>query len=104
MFKSIISDSQDQAINVQLIGDLDAQASDQFVEDIREKLAKGVRSIFLDFSKLEFLSSSGLRRLLAISKEVSALGGSIKCGGVSQDIMQIFVLTGFDEMLGMDKQ
>jgi len=100
MFKTNFEVKGDTA-QVALIGDLDATASEQFVSDVQNCLKQNVNIVVLDMEKLEFISSSGLRKLLTISKMIVESGGSMSVRNVSANIMQIFSLTGFDSLLGI---
>lgn len=86
---------------VKMIGDLDTNASEQFIADVEKCLKQDVREVNFNMEQLAFISSSGLRKLLAISKMVAAEGGALTVSNVSADIMQIFALTGFDGLLGL---
>ena len=56
----------------------------------------------MDFEKLEYISSAGLRVLLATHKKLSELGG-MKIKNVCSDIMDVFEITGFNEILEIEK-
>jgi anti-sigma B factor antagonist len=53
------------------------------------------KNIVLDCTKMEFISSSGLRLFLAIRKQALADGGNVTIKGASQDVKQVFTITGF---------
>ncbi|MDR2856103.1 MAG: STAS domain-containing protein [Methanomicrobiales archaeon] len=53
----------------------------------------------LDFAQLAYLSSAGLRVLLMALKTAKTKGASMSISGVSQEIMEVFEMTGFSEML-----
>ena len=53
------------------------------------------KHIVLDCSKLEFISSSGLRLFLMLRKATIAKGGDVTITGVSPEIKQVFTITGF---------
>lgn len=57
------------------------------------------REITLDFSRLSYVSSAGLRVLLMGQKEAKKKGGSIALFGVSEEIMEVLEMTGFADML-----
>ena len=78
-----------------LEGRLDTAASQQFAIDMEPLLDNADKAITLDCSKLEFISSSGLRLFLSLRKATIAKGGSITVTGVSAEIKQVFTITGF---------
>ena len=55
--------------------------------------------IMLDFAKLEYVSSAGLRVLLIGQKTAKAKGASMTVSSVSEDIMEVLEMTGFTDML-----
>ena len=56
----------------------------------------------LDFEKLEYISSAGLRVLLSRQKAASALGNMV-LRNVCEDIMEVFDITGFTDILTIEK-
>jgi len=53
------------------------------------------RNIILDCTKLDYISSSGLRIFLNILKSAKAKGDHVYIRGISDDIRAVFVMTGF---------
>ncbi len=51
--------------------------------------------IVLDCSKLEYISSSGLRLFLGVLKKAKVLGSHVYIKGLSEDIRSAFKMTGF---------
>ncbi|HZK42353.1 MAG TPA: STAS domain-containing protein [Clostridia bacterium] len=60
-----------------------------------------VTELVLDFSELDYLSSAGLRVLLAAQKRMN-LQGSMVVKNVNQLIMEVFDITGFSGILTID--
>jgi len=78
-----------------LEGRLDTSASQKFAVDMAPLLDNADKHIVLDCSKLEFISSSGLRLFLSLRKATIAKGGDVTIVGVSPEIKQVFTITGF---------
>lgn len=78
-----------------LNGRLDTAASQQFASDMEPLMNNADKHIVLDCSALEFISSSGLRLFLSLRKATIAKGGDVTITGVSDDIKQVFTITGF---------
>ena len=55
--------------------------------------------INLDFANLAYVSSAGLRVLLMGQKEAKKKSASMTLTGVSEEIMEVFEMTGFADML-----
>ena len=58
--------------------------------------------LFIGFSKVNYISSAGLRVLLACAQRMEVCGGSIKAVGVNDTLRKAFSLTGFLDILNVD--
>ncbi len=81
-----------------LDGRLDTNTSPQLDEFASDLASKGVTDIVVDMSKCEFVSSAGLRVIVAMQKR-AAVGGKLVFRGVISDVMDVFEMTGFDKIL-----
>ena len=59
------------------------------------------KEIELDFKKLAYISSAGMRVLLMGQKEAASKGGSMTLRGVSNEIMDLLKMTGFTDVLSI---
>lgn len=78
-------------------GWLDTQSSPQLGEAVRT--LNDPESLILDFAKLEYISSSGLREVVSAYKKMKSIGGVFSVIHVSSEVMDVFKLTGFDKKL-----
>lgn len=76
-------------------GRLDTPAAVKAQQEITPLLENADKEILLDCSRLEYISSSGLRLFLTIRKETAAKGGKVIIENVSDDIKKVFMMTGF---------
>jgi anti-sigma B factor antagonist len=78
-----------------LQGRLDTAAAAEVTPDFQKlnDYAKG--HLVLECKELEYISSSGLRLLLALRKQVATDGGKLQIRSISNDIRQVFMMTGF---------
>ena len=83
-----------------LAGRLDTMTSKQLENEV--VLFDGKESALLDFSKVEYVSSAGLRVLLVMQKKMNAQGGSMKLVGVIPEVNEIFEITGFSNILTIE--
>lgn len=60
-----------------------------------------VKNLQIDMEQLEYVSSAGLRVLLAASKKMKAKQGSMSVCHVGEDIMEVFEITGFNDILNI---
>ena len=61
----------------------------------------GVKTLVMDFTKLEYISSAGLRVLLAAQKTMNKQG-AMKVTGVNEIVNEIFEITGFSDILTIE--
>ncbi len=94
--KKIISDN---VTTLKLDGWLDTQSAPQLGEAVRELDSTG--SLVFDFDSLEYISSGGLREVIAANK---FMGGKFSVINVSDEIMDIFSMTGFDKKLDIRRK
>ena len=94
----IIENSAEKTV-ISLNGELDSNAAPQFATDMEPVMNEAGKEILLDFTDLEYISSAGMRTILLLNKTVNAKGGKVIIKGMSEDIRQIFHLTGFDALL-----
>ena len=86
-----------EALTVSLEGRLDTTTAPQLEESLRESMT-GIKELVLDFQDLEYISSAGLRVLLAAQKIMSKQG-EMTLTHVNETIMEIFEVTGFSDIL-----
>jgi len=83
-----------------LEGRLDTVTAPDLEKDLRDSLPD-VSELVLDFEKLEYISSAGLRVLLSAQKTMAKQGG-MKVIHVNETIMEIFEVTGFSDILTIE--
>ena len=83
-----------------LEGRLDTVSAPELEAELKDAL-EGVSELTLDFEKLEYISSAGLRVLLAAQKEMNKRG-TMKVTHVGETIMEIFEVTGFSDILTIE--
>ncbi|MBO7359194.1 MAG: STAS domain-containing protein [Clostridia bacterium] len=87
----------ERRLTLALEGRLDSDTAPQLEEQLSSAL-EGVTILELDFEKLEYISSAGLRLLLATQKRMNEQG-SMVIKNVSKGIMEILEITGFNGIL-----
>lgn len=83
-----------------LNGRMDTTTAPQLEVELKESLA-GVEHLVLDFSDLEYLSSAGLRVLLAAQKKMNKQGDMV-VRNVNETIAEVFDVTGFCDILTIE--
>lgn len=83
-------------LTVQLDGRLDTTTAPELEAVLKE--IGDVKELILDFEKLEYISSAGLRVVLGAQKTMNKQG-SMKVANVNDTVMEIFEVTGFADIL-----
>lgn len=82
-------------------GKLDALSSPSAEKKILDLIAQDHIFLIFNFTEVDYLSSAGLRILLASTKKVKAHNGNIIIYGVQEHVMEVFKMTGFDHLLNI---
>ena len=89
------------ALTVALEGRMDAVSAPQLEEELRTEM-ETVTDLTLDLEKLAYTSSAGLRVLLSAQKTMNKKGKMV-IRNVSPDIMEIFDMVGFTDLLNIEE-
>lgn len=84
-------------LNIALEGRLDTTTAPKLEAELKQNL-DGVKELTLDFAQLEYLSSAGLRVLLATQKTMNKQGAMV-IRNVNDVINEVFEVTGFSDIL-----
>ena len=88
------------SVTVALDGRLDTKTAPELETKIPD--FKNANDIILDLAKVDYVSSAGLRVILSMQKTVSGKGG-MKVINVDNNVMDIFEVTGFSEILNIEQ-
>ncbi len=94
---TITKNQNGDSLTVALEGRLDTTTAPELDKALRDSLA-GVTDLTLDFEKLEYISSAGLRVLLTLHKTMSNRGRMKVCN-VGEIVREVFEVTGFVDIL-----
>lgn len=84
-------------LTLALEGRLDTMTAPELEWELNSSL-DGAESLILDFSKLDYISSAGLRVLLSAHKAMAGKGG-MKVIHVNEIVSEVFEVTGFSDIL-----
>jgi len=76
-------------------GRLATPAAVQATRDMQPLMDHADKEITLDCTKLDYISSSGLRLFLSLRKEAAAKGGKVVIENINDEIKKVFMMTGF---------
>ena len=89
-----------KTLTISVEGRLDTITSPELETELKSSL-DGVTELIMDFEKLEYISSAGLRVLLSAQKTMNNQG-SMKVINVNDTVMEIFEVTGFVDVLTIE--
>ncbi len=97
----IQTSTADNALVLTLDGRLDAVTAPEFERKAADLIAASPGALIVDFARLDYISSAGLRALLATAKRIKAAGASMFCVGVSGPVKEVFDISGFSAVFQM---
>lgn len=80
-------------------GNLDTNTSVGAQDHINGLIDDGAAKLVVDFEKVDFVSSAGLRVLLATAKKLGGVGGSLRICGLNEAVNEVFEISGFSTIL-----
>lgn len=96
----IIKNLDGNKLVIALEGRLDTSTAPNLEAELKSSL-DGVEELVLDFTKLEYISSAGLRVILGAQKTMTKQG-QMKLTGVNDEVMEVFEITGFVDILTIE--
>ena len=96
----IEKNQEGEKLNLAVIGRLDTTTAPELEQELKESL-EGVNELVLDLAGLEYISSAGLRVLLAAQRRMNKQG-SMKLVNVNELVMEVFEVTGFSTILTIE--
>ena len=88
------------SLTIALEGRLDTTTAPELEKELKNGM-DGAETLTLDFGKLDYISSAGLRVLLSAHKAMSAKGG-MKVTNVNEIVKEVFDVTGFADILTIE--
>src|SRR5947208_10641239 len=86
---------------VRLAGRLDSGAAHAAEEGFNGILGGGTPHLAIDMTKLDYISSAGLRVLLVVAKKVQQAKGKVALFGLSPNVREVFTVSGFDTIFSV---
>ena len=94
MMKTTIQEQEGNLVAI-LDGRLDTIAAPETEQAMSSLYGCEGKDVIIDCTKVDYISSSGLRIFFGILKSVKAKGGHVYIKGLSEDVRSVFVMTGF---------
>jgi anti-anti-sigma factor len=80
-------------------GRLDAETADQLHGRLHGALDGGETAVILDLSKLDYISSAGLRIVLITARRLKESDGRFAVFGLRENVARVFKVSGFDTII-----
>jgi len=95
-----ISFTQSGAYGVVAVeGRIDTVSAPEFETQVLAWINQGRTRFVIDLSKLEYISSAGLRSLVVTARNAAVHGGGVCCCGLTGIVQQVFDVSGFSRIL-----
>ena len=91
---------ENRTLTVHLEGELNTLTAPDLQKDLRDVLPR-IDHLILDFSRLSYISSAGLRVILTAWQALESRG-SVTIRGARNEIREIFQITGLDELIAFE--
>lgn len=95
---TILQNKKDDKLILNLDGRLDTSTS-PLLEKYIESQGVELKELEMDLEKLQYISSAGLRVLLAVHKELKNRDGNLTILNPNEAVREVFLITGFSEIL-----
>lgn len=99
LFSQTLSDS---ILTVAPEGRLDSATSGEFSDYLGEHFTEEMKGLILDFSRVDFISSKGLRVLVTLYKQLN--GRTLEITGANTSVQEAFYLSGFTKIFRVSGQ
>jgi serine/threonine-protein kinase RsbW len=99
--KYLSGNSQNDICVMPVEGRVDAATSPRLSKQVHDQIDAGARFVLLDMQAVSFLSSSGLRSLLLIRRDLMTLGGELRLAALQPQVYEVFALTGFTQVFAI---
>lgn len=97
---NIVKEINDKTLILYVEGELNSSTAPVFESELTDSL-KGIKTLILDFEKLNYLSSAGLRVIL-VAQKVMQKQGKMIVRHVNEAVNDIFTITGFNNILDIE--
>jgi len=95
----IIEQNEDGFCILEVIGRLDTVSASEFDQMVAVLMERHNADMILDLSKLDYISSIGLRSILAVTKKLRAGGRKLALCGLTDFVKEVFEVSGFDSVI-----
>lgn len=95
----IRTEKREEVTIVSVKGRMDAVASPEFDRELNDRMAGGEKTFIIDFAELDYISSAGLRSILAAAKRLKEHGGQLSLASLKEVVREVFDISGFSSII-----
>jgi len=95
----VVDEEKGGILILHVSGRLDASTSPLVEKDIIKFIDAGSKQVVLDFAGVDYLSSAGMRLLLASTKKIKAIEGKLVVCSLSDMVLDVIKMAGFNHIL-----
>jgi anti-anti-sigma factor len=97
----ILTSKEANATVLTISGRMDAVTAPEFEKTIKQLIDEGNTAFVVDFKGLDYISSAGLRALLATAKLLKGKGGQLRFANITGTVKEVFDISGFGSIFQM---
>ena len=87
-------------LTIAVEGSIDTLTASDFETKVLKAL-EGAKKLVLDFAKVDYVSSAGLRTILLLNEKMDEQDGML-IKNINEEVRDVFEMTGFDELLTLE--
>lgn len=91
--------NEEKGILVSVAGRMDAVSSPEFEKELARLIDEGNVNFVIDLAALDYISSSGLRSVLATAKKLKGRNGRILLASLQTVVKEVFEISGFSTII-----
>jgi anti-anti-sigma factor len=91
-------ESAGDVVIARLAGRLDSGSAPSAEEQLTRAIGSGTPRLAIDLSKLDYISSAGLRVLLLVARKIQQAHGKLALFGLTSSVREVFSISGFDKI------
>ena len=98
---NIVKDEKQGILVLRCEGRLDAMTAPQLEDEMNGMIDQGKIRVLLDFGRIDYLSSAGMRLLLSMTKKLKGKNGMLAICSLHEEVREIITMAGFEKILAI---
>ncbi|MGM0440123.1 MAG: STAS domain-containing protein [Chlamydiota bacterium] len=100
---NLTTEVKDDVMVLRIGGRLDAAVSPQIEEEVFRFIDEGHHKILMNFQDVDYLSSAGMRLLLAATKKIKSIDGQLVVTDLKDMVLEVIKMAGFDHIIDIQE-